>query len=188
MKKRMILAAGAIAALVLVGCQNQQSQTQTNVSETEKLKEQIAQLEQQITELKQQNNPTETGMQEGTVQEGAVQDTENQQETPDGQTYDHEPYTIEELTRMVEEYVARVNEAQPTGTDEENMIQFFELKSEGKRIEDELDYYEDELERLYREGSLTREEYRAKEREAELLEDALDQAENTLEYAFGIDD
>ena len=66
MKKRMILAAGAIAALVLVGCQNQQSQTQTNVSETEKLKEQIALLEQQITELKQQ--------------------------TPDSQTYDHELY------------------------------------------------------------------------------------------------
>ena len=162
MKKRMIIAAGAIAALVLVGCQNQQSQTQTNVSETEKLKEQIALLEQQITELKQQ--------------------------TPDSQTYDHELYTIEGLTQLVEEYAAKVKEAQPTGTDEENMSLFFELKSEGNKIEEELDYYEEELERLYREGSLTREEYRAKEREAEFLENELDQSEDTLEYAFGMKD
>lgn len=68
------------------------------------------------------------------------------------------------------------------------MSLFFELKSEGNKIEEELDYYEEELERLYREGSLTREEYRAKEREAEFLENELDQSEDTLEYAFGMKD
>ena len=45
MKKRLLVAAGVMGLLVLAGCQN------TSSSETEQLKQQIAELEQQVTEL-----------------------------------------------------------------------------------------------------------------------------------------
>lgn len=51
-----------------------------------------------------------------------------------------------------------------------------------------LDRHEDELEYLYKNNSLTREEYKKLERDLERLEDQLDDAEDQLEYLFGIDD
>ena len=88
---------------------------------------------------------------------------------------------------MAEDYLNKAGEVQPSGTDEENMAQLLEWKREGNLIEEELEIYEDELERQYREGTLTREEYLIKEREAELLEYKLEKAEDALEYTFGID-
>ena len=68
------------------------------------------------------------------------------------------------------------------------MEQFFVLKQEEKQIDDCLDRHEDELEYLYHNGSLTRDDYKKLERELERLEDKLDDAEDRLEYTFGIDD
>ena len=68
------------------------------------------------------------------------------------------------------------------------MEQFLTLKQEEKKIDNDLDLHEDELEYLYRNGSLSRDEYRTLERELERLEDRLDAAEDELEYIFGIDD
>ena len=68
------------------------------------------------------------------------------------------------------------------------MEQFFSLKKEENEIDDALDLHEDELEYLYRNNFLTREEYKKSERELEKLEDRLDDAEDHLEYTFGIND
>lgn len=97
-------------------------------------------------------------------------------------------YTIEELSAMVEAFAAKAGEAVTSGDAAQDMEQFFAMKQEGKQIDDALDYHEDELEYLYKNGSLTREEYKKLERELKLLEDKLDDAEDQLEYRFGIDD
>lgn len=55
-------------------------------------------------------------------------------------------------------------------------------------MDNNLDNHEDELEFLYRNNFLSREEYNQLKRELERLEDKLDDAENKLEYVFGIDD
>ena len=85
-------------------------------------------------------------------------------------------------------YEEKVSSAASSGSPSEDMDQFFTLKQEEKKIDDDLDRYEDELEYLYRKGSLTRDDYRSLERELERLEDRLDAAEDTLEYIYGIDD
>lgn len=97
-------------------------------------------------------------------------------------------YTIEELSAMVEAFAAKAGEAVTSGDAAQDMEQFFAMKQEEKQIDDALDYHEDELEYLYKNGSLTREEYKKLERELKLLEDKLDDAEDQLEYRFGIDD
>ena len=68
------------------------------------------------------------------------------------------------------------------------MDKFLNLKREGNDIEERLDLYEDRLEQKYRNEEISREEYRAEERKIEALEDRLDQAEDTLEAAYGIKD
>ncbi len=97
-------------------------------------------------------------------------------------------YTLDELSTVVDAFVTKVCAAAPSGTAAQDMEQFFALKQEGKQIDDTLDTHEDELEYLYKTGSLTREEYKQQERKLELLEDQLDDIEDQLEYVFGIDD
>ncbi len=97
-------------------------------------------------------------------------------------------YTLDELSTVVDAFVTKVCAAVPSGTAAQDMEQFFALKQEGKQIDDTLDTHEDELEYLYKTGSLTREEYKQQERKLKLLEDQLDDIEDQLEYVFGIDD
>lgn len=47
---------------------------------------------------------------------------------------------------------------------------------------------EDQLEADYHAGTITVEQYQIQEREQDILEDQLEQAENALEARFGIDD
>lgn len=51
-----------------------------------------------------------------------------------------------------------------------------------------LDRHEDELEVLYRNQTLTKDAYEQLERELDRLDDRLGDAEDQLEYIFGIDD
>ncbi|MFG6369622.1 MAG: hypothetical protein K1W16_14645 [Lachnospiraceae bacterium] len=97
-------------------------------------------------------------------------------------------YTMEDLNRVVEEFVTKVNTIVPSEAVSENMEQFFAFKQEEKQIDDMLDQYEDELEYLYKRQSLTRDAYKKLERELDLLDDKLGAAEDQLEFVFGIDD
>jgi len=194
------LAAAGTAVLLLTGCQSDSS------VETEALKQQIAQLEQQVSALeqqvadKQEKIPEETSATAKSSVPDQIVEGEQQFQTADvntnnsassqagtvinGQTTD----TMEELSSMVEAFVSKAGAATPSGTASENMDQFLVLKNEEKQIDDLLERHEDELERLYREQNLTREEYKKLERELDLLEDKLDDMKDQLEYVFGIDD
>lgn len=97
-------------------------------------------------------------------------------------------YTMQELSDMVDAYVEKAKAASPSGDASADMEQFFSLKQEEKQIDDKLDVHEDELEYLYRNNSLTRDEYTKMERELEQLEDKLDDVEDRLEFMYGIDD
>ena len=210
MKKKLLAAAGLIGVLVLAGCAGG-----TN-SETEQLKQQIAQLEQQVTELENSSaadtaddaaNASVDDAAEAST--GAAADTSTDTSTDAaadtsadqtaeastgaadtaaaGNTSAVTTPTFEELTEKVEAYVAKVDEDAASSA-QKTLENYFTLKQEEDAIDRELEYYEDDLEFQYRNGSLTRDEYRLKERELDLLEDKLDAAEDTLEFVYGIDD
>lgn len=188
MKKRnLLLIAGMMTALLLTGCQSN-----TSNSETEALKQQIAQLEQQVASLEQQGaesasaDTVEANTEQAAVDNSAQADTAS--DNASGQTAAATTHTMEELTEMVDTFVEKANAASPSGTESENLEQFFSLKQEEKQIDNSLDLHEDELEAAYRLGTLTRDEYRSLERELDKLEDKLDLAEDKLELTFGIQD
>lgn len=193
MRKKLWAAAGVIGLVILAGCSN------TGGSETEELKKQVAQLEQQVTDLKSQNAQAgdEASSAEQEAQTDGADDKTGVSGAEGGASADAEASangagtaaaTMEELSAKVDAFVEKAGEAKADKTDQENLDTFFALKQEEQALDDELDLYEDELERQYRAGELTRDEYRAEERELELLEDKLDEAEDALEYVFGIDD
>lgn len=199
MKKKLLAAAGLIGVLVLAGCAGGAN------SETEQLKQQIAQLEQQVTEL-ENSSAADTADDAASAQtdDAAAPDTAADTSTDAaadtsadqaaeastaaaGNTGTTATPTFEELTEKVEAYVAKVDEDAASSA-QKTLENYFTLKQEEDAIDRELEYYEDDLEFQYRNGSLTRDEYRLKERELDLLEDKLDAAEDTLEFVYGIDD
>ena len=194
MKKRTLLAIGAITVLLLTGCQSSSSN-----AETEALKEQVAQLEQQIADLQTSDSSDDTAAADNTAaadaqaadtSANAGTDAAADTGTTDTAAADtgssSTTYTLEELTTMVNDYVAKAEAAAPSGSND--MEQFFSLKQEANQIDNELEIHENELERQYRDGTLTRDEFRTNERELDHLEDLLDAAEDQLEYVLGIDD
>ena len=194
MKKRTLLAIGAVTVLLLTGCQSSSSN-----AETEALKEQVAQLEQQIADLQTADSSDDTAAADDTAatdaqapdtSANAGTDAAADTGTTDTAAADtgssSTTYTLEELTTMVNDYVAKAEAAAPSGSND--MEQFFSLKQEANQIDNELEIHENELERQYRDGTLTRDEFRTNERELDHLEDLLDAAEDQLEYVFGIDD
>ena len=198
MKKRLLVAAGVAGLLVLAGCQSGDS------AGTEQLKQQIAQLEQQVTELE---NSSASDTADDTASADTADDTANTADTSTdaeaadtaagdataasdasaGNTGTAAVLTIDELTTKVDAFVEKAD-AEAASSAEKVLENYFTLKQEAEEIDRELERYEDDLEYQYRNGSLTRDDYRAKEREADLLEDKLDAAEDTLEYVYGIDD
>ena len=192
MKKRTLLAAGTLTVLLLTGCSASSS------AETEALKEQVAQLEQQLADLQAANDADSAAAADAQADDAQAADaqagdTQTPAETQGTQTTidpaagaGATTYTLEELTTMVNDYVAKAEAATPSGSND--IEQFFSLKQEANQVENELERHEDELERQYRDGALTRDEYRANERELDHLDDLLDAAEDQLEYVFGIDD
>lgn len=65
---------------------------------------------------------------------------------------------------------------------------YFEWKRKIETIEDKLDRYEDELERMYYNNQLSYSDYKTFDRDLESVEDLLDKAEDTLEYRTNYDD
>lgn len=175
MKKTMLYTIGILSACMLGGCQSG-----TN-SETEELRRQVADLQQQISEL-QQTDHTDTADTDTTADSGAsATDT-----TTDPGTSDTDD-TLETLTALVDDFTSKIDDLLIDSRNKE-LEQFFSYKQEAAGIDRRLDRYEDELERLVRDGSLSRDDYRSMERELEDLEDRLDNAEDSLEYYYGIDD
>ena len=63
-----------------------------------------------------------------------------------------------------------------------------EWESKIESLDNELDNYDDTLERMYKRGELSRSDYNSYERQIEAIENTLEQAEETLEYRTGYDD
>ena len=205
MKKKLLAAAGLIGVLVLAGCAGG-----TN-SETEQLKQQIAQLEQQVTEL--ENSSASDSAADASADDTASAQTDDAASTDAtadastdaaadaptdtaadtaadpaaGNTGTAAVPTIDELTEEVDAFVKKADE-EALSSAEKTLENYFTLKQEAEEIERDLERHEDDLEFQYRNRSLTPDDYRAKERELDLLEDKLDAAEDTLEYVYGIDD
>lgn len=165
MKRTIFMIPGLLMALSLCGCQFNPNSPTANST----------------------NSASETAATDSTNEAIASQDNNTSQDSTGSAQTEFISYTIEELTSMVEDFEQKTKDISSNNTDSD-MEQFLSLKKERKELERLLDNYEDKLEKQYRNGSLSRDEYKDKDREVEALDDRLDDVEDRLEIAFNIDD
>ena len=177
MKAKYLLLIATLSTFILTGCQS------SNLSaENQALKQQVTELEYQLIQLQEANHNTNASLasdinvNQNTISENTM--TRNSTAT----------YSLDELSAMVDEFVASVGSATPNMNITDNLDQFFSLKKQGNQMEHALENYENFLDSQYRIGNITHDEYRQTEREVDKLEDYVDSACDRLEIAFGIDD
>lgn len=182
MKSKTLVMLAALSALIFTGCQNNDLS-----AENQALKQQISELEHQLTQLQETNtNTSDVSTNDTASTDGNTVSQNNQtnNSTPNSSTV----YTLDELSGMVDEFVASVGSVTPDVNNSSNLDQFFSLKRQGDQIEHALENHENDLEAQYRAGTITRDNYRKLDREIERLEDLIDSACDRLEITFGIDD
>lgn len=203
------------AALSLTACGSQKSENAQLKQQVEQLEQQVTDLQNQTesdspsggatdesyavsqntSDLSENtsdvsgNAPTDKALPEDTAENRAAADT------PAGSAhheehahYDTGSADASALAALIQDLSQRINDAVPTGSDQEQREQFYSLKGEIDLAEKEIDSLEDELEAQRRAGSLNTVSYQTREAELESLEDQLDVCEDQLEYVFGIDD
>ena len=181
MRTKSILVITALSTLIFTGCQNNDLS-----AENQSLKQQITELQQQITQL--QNDSAAPNTENTQSATGDVNNVSSNTAAPNPSEIAATIYSLEELSAMVDEFVAKVGSVTPDVNNSGNLDQFFSLKREGDQVEHALENYENDLENQYRTGTITREDYRKLEWEIEQLEEVLDSASDRLEITFGIDD
>lgn len=149
---------GAISCLFLTACSTQTD----NDTEVQQLKEENDKLQKEVDHLQQEPNKTQSAM----------------KDTKQTQDFKNEIAAI----------VKKANNTKPVGTKEDNLNTYLSVKKEIDQLDDKMDLSDDQLEADYHAGTIPVEQYQTQEREQNILEDQLEQAENALEARFGIDD
>lgn len=171
MKKRKIIVAGLLLTLITVfaaGCKDNDRE--------DYLEDKVEQLEQQVTELEKKDTADSASKSQSDNQEG------------DAGSSASTASDYETLQASVNDISDKINSATPTGSASEQRDQYYTLKQELDGADHQLDLYDDSLEDQYHSGALEASDYREQERKIDELEDILDNAEDSLERLFGIDD
>jgi len=149
---------GAMSCLFLTACSTQAD----NDTEVQQLKVENDKSQKEGAQLQQEADKTGP----------AMNDTKQTQDFKN------------EVTSIVE----KANNTKPVGTKEDNLNTYLAAKKEIDQLDDKIDLSDDQLEADFHAGTITVEQYQIQEREQDILEDQLEQAENALEVRFGIDD
>lgn len=132
-----------------------------NNTEVQQLKVENDKLQKEVAQLQQEPNKTEP----------ATNDTKQTQDFKN------------EVTSIVE----KANNTKPVGAKEDNLNMYLATK---KKLTNWMTRYlsDNQLEADYHAGTITVEQYQTQEKEHDILEDQLEQAENALEARFGIEE
>lgn len=96
--------------------------------------------------------------------------------------------TISGYESEAESILSSINNITTPSNRDDALSLYREWESEIESLDNELDNYDDTLERMYKRGELSRSDYNSYERQIEAIENTLEQAEETLEYRTGYDD
>ena len=96
--------------------------------------------------------------------------------------------TISGYESEAESILSSINNIATPSNRNDALSLYREWESKIESLDNELDNYDDTLERMYKRGELSRSDYNSYERQIEAIENTLEQAEETLEYRTGYDD
>ena len=154
-------------SLLLFGCDN----------EVDRLEDKVDLLEDKIDALLDQNNINSSNDSVINNGEGTTTvDTSNIENT------------IKDYENKANDLLDSINKLSTPSNRSDAINLFWEWKVEIEKLDNEIDTYEDELERMYRNNTLSYIDFRNYDYDLESIEDILDKAEDKLEFITNYDD
>ncbi|MGI6069380.1 MAG: Ig-like domain-containing protein [Blautia sp.] len=92
---------------------------------------------------------------------------------------------ISKCKRLIQSYQKKVAAMEPSGDPDTDYDTCRDMERKLDAVDERLEKAEDQLEDLYRAGSITRKTYRAYDKKLDALDDLLEETEEDLEYVFG---
>lgn len=96
--------------------------------------------------------------------------------------------TLNEYKNNANDILNNINDLKVPNKRSEVIDLFFKWKTTIEKLDTELDYYENDLENMYRNNELSYTDFRKYDNDIENIEDILDKAEDTLELKTNYDD
>ena len=154
-------------SLLLFGCDN----------EVDRLEDKVDLLEDKIDALLDQNNINSSNDSVINNGEGTTTvDTSNIENT------------IKDYENKANDLLDSINKLSPPSNRSDAINLFWEWKVEIEKLDNEIDTYEDKLERMYRNNTLSYNDFRNYDYDLESIGDILDKAEDNLEFITNYDD
>lgn len=154
-------------SLLLFGCDN----------EVDRLEDKVDLLEDKIDALLDQNNINSSNDSVINNGEGTTTvDTSNIENT------------IKDYENKANDLLDSINKLSTPSNRSDAINLFWEWKVEIEKLDNEIDAYEDELERMYRNNTLSYNDFRNYDYDLESIEDILEKAEDNLEFITNYDD
>ena len=156
-------------SLLLFGCDN----------EVDRLEDKVDLLEDKIDALLDQNNINTSTSNDSVINDGegsTTVDTSNIEST------------IKNFENEANDLLNSINKLSTPSKRSDAIDLFWDWKVEIEKLDNEIDSYENELERMYRNNTLSYSDFRTYDYDLESIEDILDKAEDNLEFITNYDD
>lgn len=164
-----------LVALMLTGC---------NDNEVDHLEDRIDNLEDKIDALLDQNGVNTGGNNNDNTTDTVINEGEGET-TVDTSSIEA---TIDEYETDANSLASTISNLTTPSNRSDAIDLYWEYKREIEELENAVDRYENELERMYRNNTLSYNDFRTYDRLLEDIDNILDRAEDDLEYITRYDD
>lgn len=173
-----------VGALCLGGCSTTPTASSEDSGRIEELEQQVQELQQQL----EQSESDDAAQQQTDVGQDQSQTPQTQQETTpvaDTSVTDNYPEIADFESRVaaLEEEFAGVSAGSDMST---NYQTYLSMKRKAEMLEDEMDLYDDQQEFAAESGQIPYADYVQIEAAIDLLDNRLERAEDSMQYALGI--
>ena len=179
----------AMGGAALTGCAAPQNNNDEVLAKLDQMQAQIDEMEAS------QNDAPADDAAEPAADDAAAADAAKADDAAKESSAATSTSTVDDFTAQMDDLAKRADDAAATAgkvavpsNAADRPQAYFDAKAPLESLEHELDVLDDAIEAAYAQGSITREDVWALEKQEDAIDDVLDRAEDDLEMRMGVDD
>lgn len=176
----------AIGGAALTGCTAPQSNNDEVLAKLDEMQAQIDELEANQNSSDATNDAAASEPSQSS--DGAAKADDAAKNEASSASADEFTAQMDDLAKRADDAAATAGKAQVPSNAADRAQTYFDAKAPLEELDNELSRLDDAIEAAYAQGSITREDVFALEKQEDAIDEVLDRAEDDLEQRMGVDD
>lgn len=176
----------AIGGAALTGCTAPQSNNDEALAKLDEMQAQIDELEANQNSSDATNDAAASEPSQWSDDAAKADDAAKNEAS--SASADEFTAQMDDLAKRADDAAATAGKAQVPSNAADRAQAYFDAKAPLEELDNELSRLDDAIEAAYAQGSITREDVWALEKQEDAIDDVLDRAEDDLELRMGVDD